>query len=110
MKDYEAKMDWKAIQSRMEKLQTRPVDINLSVDLGDIYEACLEYTVLLEKFLTLDALDQRTAAQTLTAIETTLEHIAWHTRSSKKNLSQLVFDAYRKKVGEDDISRMSSRT
>ena len=103
MKGYEAKMDWKVIQSRIEKLQTRPADINLSVDLSDIYEACLEYTVLLEKFLTLDALDPKVDAQTLTAIETTLEHIAWHTRSSQKNLSQLIFDVYRNKNFESQI-------
>ena len=108
MKSYETSMDWKAIQSRIEKLKTRPVDINLSVDLSDIYEACLEYTVLLEKFLTLDALEQESAAQTLTAIETTLEHIAWHTRSSRKNLSKLISDAYRKGIREADISKMSA--
>lgn len=71
MSGYETNMDWKAIQSRIEKLQTRPIDINLSVDLSNLYEACLEYTVLLGKFLTLDDLHQETAAQTLTAIETT---------------------------------------
>ncbi|MBM3235886.1 hypothetical protein FJZ31_06260 [Candidatus Poribacteria bacterium] len=98
-------MDWKAIQSRIEKLKTRPVDINLSVDLSDIYEACLEYTVLLEKFLTLDALDPKVDAQTLTAIETTLEHIAWHTRSSRKNMSTLISDAHRKGIEGADISQ-----
>lgn len=108
MSGYETNMDWKAIQSRIEKLQTRPVGINLSVDLGDIYEACLEYTVLLEKFLTLDALDQKAVAQTLTAIETTLEHIAWHTRSAKENLSKLILDAHCKGIGEADIYRMSA--
>lgn len=101
----------KAIQSNLEGLPVKDqAAVVMSVDLADIYESCLEYIELVEKFNTLDANASAETAKILIQIESALSHIQWHTRSVKGNLNKIIHQVYKQLEKEEKAKSLSEKS